>query len=323
MESGGIIVLLAVIIFLAFILGSMSIRIVRPFQRGLVERLGRFHRKLDPGLQIIFPILEKVVRMDMRERVIDVPSQSIITKDNVVVEVDAIIYCQVTDPFKAHYEIVDFVYGAVKLAQTNLRNTLGEMELDQSLTSRDVINEQLRTVLDQATDKWGVKVNRVEIQRIDPPLDITQAMSRQMKAERDKRAAILEAEGVKQADITKAEGKKQAAILEAEGKAEAVRKIADAEKYRKIAEAAGEAEAIINVFSAIHKGEPDDKLITLKYLEALKGMADGKASKFFVPYEASNIISGLAAMVEAVKPDSIRGLRRNKQNNTEDDYGKS
>ncbi len=320
MDNAGVILLLVVIVFFALVLGAMSIRIMRPYQRGLVERLGRYQRKCNPGLQVIFPILESLTRVDMRERVIDVPSQSIITKDNVVVEVDAIIYCQVTDPFKAHYEITDFVYAAVKLAQTNLRNTLGEMELDQSLTSRDVINEQLRSVLDTATDKWGVKVNRVELQRIEPPMDITEAMSRQMKAERNKRAAILEAEGIKQADITRAEGSKQAAILEAEGKAEAVRKIADAEKYRKIAEAAGEAEAIINVFSAIHKGAPDDKLITLKYLEALKGMADGKASKLFIPYEASALISGLGAIADVLRPE-VKTRLQEKSDTKGDQHG--
>ncbi len=303
MIDPGLIVLLVVIIFFTLVIGAMSLRIIRPFQRGLVERLGRFHNKREPGLNMIIPFIETLKRIDMRERVLDVPSQSIITKDNVVVEVDAIIYCQVTDPFKAYYEITDFITAAVKLAQTNLRNTLGEMELDQSLTSRDVINEQLRDVLDSATDKWGVKVNRVEIQRIEPPVDITQAMSRQMKAERDKRAAILEAEGVKQAEITTAEGSKQSAILEAEGKAEAIKKVADAEKYRKIAEAAGEAEAIINVFSAIHKGAPDEKLITLKYLEALKGMADGKASKLFIPYEASGLLAGLGSIAEVLRSE--------------------
>jgi len=322
MIDPGMIVLLIVIVLFVFILGSMSLRIVRPYQRALVERLGRFHSKRSPGLNLIVPFVETLVRIDMRERVIDVPSQSIITKDNVVVEVDAIIYCQVTDPFKAHYDIMDFVLAAVKLAQTNLRNTLGEMELDQSLTSRDTINEQLRTVLDNATDKWGVKVNRVEIQRIDPPMDITEAMSRQMKAERDKRAAILEAEGIKQANITRAEGMKQAAILEAEGQANAVKKIADAEKYKLIAEASGEADAIINVFSAIHKGAPDDKLITLKYLEALKGIADGKASKMYIPYEASALLSGLGSISDILKSGDVKPAIKESDTKREE-YGES
>jgi regulator of protease activity HflC (stomatin/prohibitin superfamily) len=295
---------LVLIVFFVFILGASAIRIIKPNQRGLVVRLGRYQRTCSPGLTIIVPFIDKLQAVDVRERVIDVPSQSIITKDNVGVEVDAIIYCQVTDPFKATYEINDYTNAAVKLAQTSLRNTLGEMELDQSLTSRETINTQLRMVLDDATGKWGIKVNRVEIQRIDPPKDITEAMSRQMKAERDKRAAILEAEGIKLANITKAEGLKQAAILESEGKANAIQKIADAEKYRRITEASGEAEATINVFTAIHKGEPDDKLITLKYLETLQSMANGQASKIFIPYEASALLSGLGAIKEILMSKS-------------------
>ncbi|MCP4580901.1 MAG: SPFH/Band 7/PHB domain protein, partial [candidate division Zixibacteria bacterium] len=293
---------IVVIIVLAVIFAAMSLRIVRPYQRGLVERLGRYRRTVQPGLNVIMPMIESLTKVDMRERVIDVPPQLIITKDNVGVEVDAMIYCQVTEPFKAKYEITDFVYAAVKLAQTNLRNTLGEMELDQSLTSRDVINEKLRVVLDEATNKWGVKVNRVEIQKIDPPRDITDAMSRQMKAERDKRAAILEAEGVKQADITRAEGEKQATILEAEGKAAAIEKTADATKYQKLTVAQGEADAIVNVFTAIHKGKPDDKLITLRYLESLKQIADGKANKLFFPIEATSLLSSVGLVADMLKP---------------------
>ncbi len=294
-----------VIVFFALIFAGMSLRIIRPYQRGLIERLGRYNRTCQPGLNIILPIVEQMEKVDMREKVIDVPAQSIITKDNVMVEVDAIIYCQVTDPFRAHYEIMDFVYAAVKLAQTNLRNTLGEMELDQSLTSRDIINEKLRVVLDEATNKWGVKVNRVEIQKIDPPRDITDAMSRQMKAERDKRAAILEAEGIKQAEITKAEGAKQAAILEAEGQAQAIMKVAEAEKFQKLTVAQGEAEAIVNVFQAIHKGQPDNKLITLRYLEALKTIADGKANKVFFPIEVASLLSGVGLAAELLKAQGV------------------
>jgi regulator of protease activity HflC (stomatin/prohibitin superfamily) len=219
----------------------------------------------------------------------------------VVVEVDAVLYMQVTDPMRSVYEIHNYIIAAMKLAQTNLRNIVGDMELDQSLTSRDVINAQLRDVLDAATDKWGVKVNRVEIQKIDPPLDITEAMSRQMKAERDKRALILEAEGVRQSQIARAEGEKQKRILEAEGEAGAVRAKADAEKYRQIAVAEGQGQAISTVFNAIHAGKPSNELITLRYFEVLQKLAEGSATKIFLPYEISGIVSSLAAMVEGTK----------------------
>jgi len=295
-----------VVIVLAFILGGMAIKIIRPYEKGLVERLGRYQKTLDSGLNLIVPFFDTIQKVDMREIVLDVPPQLVITKDNVGVEVDCVIYCQVTDPVRSRYEISNYIMASTKLAQTNLRNVIGEMELDQSLSSRDVINSQLRDVLDSATDKWGVKVNRVEIQRIDPPVDITEAMSRQMKAERDKRANILEAEGDKQAAITRAEGSKQSAILEAEGQAEAVKKKADAEKYRQVAVAEGEAKAILNVFSAIHEGKPDEELITLKYLEMLPKLAEGEANKIFLPYEASGIISSLAAMVEGIKSDKTK-----------------
>ena len=296
-----VVIFLAAAAILAFALTAMSVRIIRPYEKGLVERLGKFQKTLDPGLRLILPFVDTVLKVDMREVVIDVPPQLVITKDNVGVEVDAIIYCQVTDPFRSRYEISNYIMAATKLAQTNLRNVIGEMDLDACLSSRDEINIQLRDVLDEATDKWGVKVNRVELQRIDPPADITDAMSRQMKAERDKRATILDAEAVRQAEITKAEGSKMAQILEAEGFAEAVKKKADAERYREITVAEGEAQAILNVFKAIHDGRPDDKLITLKYLEMLPELAKGDANKVFLPYEASGIISALSAMVEGIK----------------------
>jgi len=292
---------IGIVVLLAFILGAMSIKIIRPFEKGLVERLGKYQRTLGSGLNLILPFFDSLMKVDMREIVLDVPPQLVITKDNVGVEVDCVIYCQVTDPVRSRYEITNYILAATKLAQTNIRNVIGEMELDQSLASRDHINSQLRDVLDTATDKWGVKVNRVEIQRIDPPADITEAMSRQMKAERNKRAEILSAEADRRAAITRAEGSKQSAILEAEGQAEAVRKIADAEKYRQIAVAEGEAKAILNVFAAIHEGKPNKELITLKYLEMLPNLADGTANKIFLPYEASGIIAALSAMVEGVK----------------------
>lgn len=290
------------IAFLAIlIVGLSAIRIIRPFERGLVERLGKYQRILEPGLNLIIPGADTVIKVDMREVVIDVPPQLVITKDNVGVEVDAIVYAQVTDPFRSRYEIHNYILASTKLAQTNLRNVIGEMDLDGCLSSRDQINSQLRDVLDTATDKWGVKVNRVELQRIDPPRDITEAMSRQMKAERLKRAAILDAEGVKQAEITKAEGSKQSQILEAQGGAEAVKLEADAEKYRRIQVAQGESEAIQKVFDAIHAGKPNNELITLKYLEMLPKLAEGEANKIFMPIEASGMIASIAAMVEGVR----------------------
>jgi regulator of protease activity HflC (stomatin/prohibitin superfamily) len=297
--NGQILLIIALVVF-AFILAMMSVRVIRPFEKGLVERLGKFQRVLDPGLNLIVPFFDTVQKIDMREVVIDIPAQLVITRDNVGVEVDAIIYIQVTDPFRSRYEITNYIFASTKLAQTNLRNVIGELDLDACLSSRDQINAQLRDVMDSATDKWGVKVNRIELQRIDPPADITDAMSRQMKAERDKRATILDAEALRQANITKAEGSKLSQILEAEGAAEAVKRKADAEKYRQIAVAEGEGQAIATVFDAIHVGKPDDKLITLKYLEMLPKLAEGTANKIFLPYEATGIISSLAAMVEGM-----------------------
>ena len=304
-----VIIFLVVAVIFSFIIVTASIRIIRPFEKGLVERLGKFQRILNPGLNMIVPFFDTVLKVDMREVVLDVPAQLVITSDNVGVEVDAIIYAQVTDPVRSRYEISNYILAATKLAQTNLRNVIGEMDLDACLSSRDQINGQLRDVLDQATDKWGVKVNRVELQRIDPPVDITQAMSRQMKAERDKRAKILDAEAVRQAAITEAEGSRQAQILQAEGFAQAVKTKADAEKYRQIEVAKGQAEAILSVFRAIHDGKPNNELITLKYLEMLPELAKGEANKLFLPYEASGIISSLAAMVEGIKSNGGTGKK--------------
>lgn len=296
-----VIFLIAAVVF-SFIIVMLSIRIIRPFERGLVERLGKFQRTIGPGLNMILPFFDTVIKVDMREVVIEVPPQLVITKDNVNVEVDAIIYAQVTDPARSRYEISNYIVAATKLAQTNLRNVVGELDLDACLSSRDKINSQLRDVMDTATDKWGVKVNRIELQRIDPPVDITQAMSRQMKAERDKRAAILDAEAIRQAEITKSEGKKLSQILEADGYSQAIRLKADAEKYRQLAVAEGEAGAIASVYNAIHASKPDDKLITLKYLEMLPKLADGTANKIFLPYEATGILSALSAFVEGIRP---------------------
>jgi len=237
----------------------------------------------------------------MREQVVDVPPQEVITKDNATVTVDAIIYYEVTDPVKVLYNVAQFRLATIKLAQTNLRNVVGDLSLDESLTSRERINAKLRDVLDEATDKWGAKVTRVELQRIEPPSDVTEAMHRQMKAERDRRAAVLEAEGFKQAAILKADGEKQARILQAEGQAAAIERVATAEKFKLLTVAEGEGQAIERVYSAIHKGNPSKDLITIKYLEALAKMADGKATKLFVPYEASGVIGAVSMIADVLK----------------------
>lgn len=294
----GLVVVLAVFVIVYV---SRSVRIVRQFERGLVETLGRYSRTAAPGLTLLFPPLQTLRKVDVREQVIDVPPQEVITKDNASVTVDAVIYFQVTDPFKVVYNVANFALAAIKLAQTNLRNIVGDMELDATLTSRERINDQLRRVLDEATDTWGVKVVRVEIQKIEPPKDITDSMSRQMKAEREKRAAILEAEGLKQAAILKAEGsrnasileaegQKQAAILHAEGQAEAIKRVADAHKYE-----------VETVYQAIHNGRPTNDLIAIKYLEALEKMANGQATKIFLPVEASGLLGAVAGVGEMLK----------------------
>ncbi len=291
---------LVVLIFL-LILAAKGIKVVRPYERGLIERLGKFRREVDSGLHLIIPFFDRMIKVDMREHVIDVPPQEVITKDNVVVAVDAVIYYEVSDAFKVVYNVKNFESAAIKLAQTNLRNVIGELELDQTLTSRERVNAKLREVLDEATDKWGVRITRVELKKIDPPKDITDAMSQQMKAERTKRAAILEAEGIKQSKILEAEGQKKSAILRAEGQAAAIEKMADAQKYKLQIEAEGQALAIMKVFDAIHSGNPTPDLLTVKYLEALGTIANGKSTKIFLPFETSGVLSSLGAIGEMFK----------------------
>jgi regulator of protease activity HflC (stomatin/prohibitin superfamily) len=293
--------LLIVILIFLFLWAVLGLKVVRPYQRGAVERLGRYQRTVQPGLNFIIPFLERLIKVDMREQVVDVPPQEVITKDNATVTVDAIIYYEVTDPVKVLYNVANFRMATIKLAQTNLRNVIGDMSLDESLTSREKINAKLRDVLDEATDKWGAKVTRVELQRIEPPGDVTEAMHRQMKAERDRRAVVLEAEGYKQAQILKADGEKQARILQAEGQAGAIERVATADKFKLLTVAEGEGQAIERVYRAIHNGNPTKDLITIKYLEALAKIADGKAAKMFVPYEASGVLSALSMVADVLK----------------------
>jgi regulator of protease activity HflC (stomatin/prohibitin superfamily) len=302
----------AAIFLLLIVFVASSVKIVRPYQRGVVERLGRYFATVDPGLRLIFPFVDKLRYVDMREQVVDVQPQEVITSDNVVVSVDAVIYYEPTDPQRLIYNVANFMLAVTKLAQTNLRNLVGDLQLDQALTSRDAINTSLREILDDATDTWGVRVKRVELQRIDPPADVMSAMHEQMKAERTRRATVTTAEGQRQGDITRAEGERQATILgaeavrqqqilEAEGQAAAVRELADAEKYRQMAIAEGEAAAIRSVYAAIHEGNPTNDLLAVKYLEALAKIADGRATKIFLPVDTNNVMGSIAGISEVFR----------------------
>jgi regulator of protease activity HflC (stomatin/prohibitin superfamily) len=296
MEAAAVIIF--ILIFVLVIYVALAIKIVQQHEQGLTERFGRYRKTLDPGFHMIMPFIDKVQKIDMREQVVDVPPQEVITKDNVVVTVDAVVYYQATDPVKLAYNVANFIVAATKLAQTNLRNVIGDMELDAALTSRETINTELRVILDEATDVWGTRVVRVEIQRIDPPADVTDAMHRQMKAERDRRAIVTEAEGEKRSAILKAEGIKQSRILDAEGQGEAIKTVADAQRYEKETVAEGEGRAIERVFKAIHEGDPTPDLIAIRYLTALEQVADGQATKIFLPLETSAILGSIAAMGE-------------------------
>ncbi len=316
--------LIMLVIFLVFIwfVASNTIKVVRPHEKGVVERLGKYQRTLNSGLHIVIPFIDRMTKVDMRENVVDVPPQEVITKDNVVVTVDAVVYYEATDPVKLNYNVTDFYLAATKLAQTNLRNVIGEMQLDESLTSRETINATLREILDAATDKWGVKVVRVELQRIEPPVDVTESMHRQMKAERERRAMILEAEGERESAIARAEGFKQSSILEAEGKAQAIKNVAAAQKDQKILLAEGESQSIAMIYKAIHEGNPDRELISLRYIESLKDVADGNATKIFMPLEMQGLASSVGSIGEifkSTKEDPAKSQDPDKSKDTPED----
>ena len=293
-----------ILIIIIVVLFALGIRLVRPFQKGVVERLGKYRRTAEPGFNWIIPWVDRMTKVDMRENVVDVPPMEVITKDNVAVTVDAVVYYRATDAVKLIYNVTNFYLAATKLAQTNLRNVIGELTLDESLTSRERINDQLRDILYQATEQWGVEIVRVELQRIEPPADVTQAMHRQMKAERERRAVILEAEGERQAAIERAEGVKQSSILEAEGKAQAIREVADAEKQQRVLHSEGEAKAVENVLAQLH-GDDTDVLVAVRYVESLKAMADGNATKIFMPTELSGIASATGMVGELFQQGKV------------------
>ncbi len=279
---------LGVIIVLALVVLARTVRIVPQARAGVVERLGRYSRTLTPGLAIVVPFVDRVRGMiDLRETVVSFPPQPVITEDNLVVGIDTVIYYQVTDPRAATYEIANVVQAIEQLTVTTLRNVIGGIALEKTLTSRDQINGALRVVLDEATGPWGIRVNRVEIKAIDPPASVKDSMEKQMRADRDKRATILTAEGVRQSQILTAEGQKQSAILRAEGEREA-----------RILEAEGQAQAIATVFKAIHEGDADPKLLAYQYLQTLPQIAQGDANKLWiVPSELSSALSGLGGLL--------------------------
>ena len=294
-----LIVIGVVVLFLLFTL-ARTIRIVPQARAGVVERLGRYSRTLTPGLTIVVPFIDRIREMvDLREQVVSFVPQPVITEDNLVVSIDTVIYFQVTDPKAATYEIANYIQAIEQLTVTTLRNVVGGMSLEDTLTSRDQINNQLRGVLDEATGKWGVRVNRVELKAIDPPATIQEAMEKQMRADRDKRAAILNAEGVKQSQILTAEGEKQSSILKAEGA-----------KQAQILGAEAQAKAIQEVTDAIHAANVDPRLLAYQYLQMLPRIAEGDANKVWViPSEFSQALAGLGSFFkleneEAGAPDT-------------------
>lgn len=288
MDTGPLIgFFLVVILLFCLVTLAKAARIVRQYEKGLITRLGKYHAMAPSGLTFIIPFIDDIIRVDMREQVISVPPQKLITKDNVTVEVDAVVYYKVVDPVKSQFEVQDFGYACTTLAQTNLRNLIGDRTLDETLVARDMINTNLRQVLDEATNNWGVKATRVEVQKIDPPRDITDAMSRQMKAERDKRAAILDAEGVKQSQILQAEGTKQSEILKAEGDAQA-----------RITRANAEAEAVRLVSTAAETFFKE-RAEMMRKLEVLNNTL-AQNTKYIVPSNAGLInVLGLDGIMQA------------------------
>lgn len=294
--SAGLIAAVAVAV-IAVLVVTRAVRIVPQARAANVERLGRYHKTLDAGLNFVIPFIDRVrPRIDLREQVVSFRPQSVITEDNLVVHIDTVVYFQVMDPRAAAYHIANFIQAIEQLTVTTLRNVIGGMDLEETLTSREKINTQLRGVLDDTTGRWGIRVNRVEIKAIDPPTSVKEAMEKQMRADREKRAAILTAEGVRQSKILTAEGEKQAAVLEAEGSKQAA-----------VLRAEGQAEAIHRVFTAVHENDPDPKLLAYQYLQMLPEVAKGEGSTFWVI--PSEVTSALQTFSKAFDQDSLRTQR--------------
>src|SRR5262245_45195023 len=296
-------IVIAIVLVLVLVTLARTIRIVPQARAGVVERLGRYSRTLTPGLALVVPFVDRVKPLlDLREQVVSFQPQPVITEDNLVVNIDSVLYFQVTDAKSATYEIANYVQAIEQLTVTTLRNVIGTMTLEKTLTSRDQINAELRGVLDDATGKWGIRVNRVELKAIDPPTSIQDAMEKQMRADRDKRAAILQAEGERQSAILKAEGERQSAILRAQGQREAT-----------MLQAEGQAKAIETVFQAIHDGKPDPELLAYQYLQVLPQIAQGESNKvWIIPSELQQVVGRVAGAVgELAKapPDATDGQK--------------
>ena len=293
----GVLLLLVVIVFLR------TVRIIPQAFAGVVERLGKYNRTLPAGLHILIPFLDRLRPLvDLREQVVTFPPQPVITQDNVTISIDTVIYYQVTDSVRATYEVANLVLAMEQLSITTLRNVIGSLSLEETLTSRDKINAELRIVMDDATEKWGIRVNRIELKSIDPPASIQEAMEKQMRAERSKRAVILTAEGDKQSQILTAEGERQAVILRAEAQQKSQILEAAGDRQAAILRAEGESSAITTVYKAIHDGNPTPDLLAIKYLEALPLLAQGPASKLFlIPSDAISQLGGIAALGAAFK----------------------
>ena len=289
-----LIVVIVVVVF-ALVVAARTIRVIPQARAGVVERLGRYSRTLEPGLTIITPFIDRVKPLvDLREQVVNFSPQSVITEDNVVVGIETVLYFTITDPRSASYEIANPLQAIEQLTVTTLRNVIGGLTLEKTLTARENVNTELRVVLDEATGKWGIRINRVEIKSVDPPPDIRSAMEKQMRAERDRRAAILTAEGEKQSQILTAEGAKQAAVLTAEGAQQAAVLDAEGERQAAILRAEGEAKAIDTVFTAIHEGKPNRELLSYEYLQMLPQLAEGDSNKVFVvPSEFAQAFAGI------------------------------
>lgn len=281
-------------ILLLWVIGTRAVMIIRPHERGTIERFGRYIKTIYPGLGLIIPFVDTCRFVDMRERTLEIPTKYMITKDNVGVTIDGIIYFEVVDECKVLYNVTRFDLAVIHIVQSSLRNLVGNMVLDELISSRDRINRELKQILDEASENWGVHITRIEIYRIVPPADVVEAMSHQMKSERTKRARIFEAEGIKLATILTAEGEKKGHILRAEGKAYCITVKAKAERYREIVVAEGEATAIRDVFGAIHKGNPTKFLLSYEYLGALRKVADGRSTKLFLPLDFTRIAGGIS-----------------------------